>query len=89
VAVPMPRPTHPPTCWPSPPELLATLIGVNIGPNLTYVGSLATLLWRRVLREHGHEPALGEFVGLGMRTVPATLIAAVIGLWTGLHLIGA
>ena len=27
--------------------VLAVLIGVNTGPNLTYVGSLATLLWRR------------------------------------------
>jgi arsenical pump membrane protein len=34
---------------PSPGLVLAVLLGVNIGPNLTYVGSLATLLWRRVL----------------------------------------
>src|SRR5208283_1156317 len=33
--------------------VLAVLLGVNIGPNLTYTGSLATLLWRRVLRHHG------------------------------------
>jgi arsenical pump membrane protein len=36
-----------------PGPVLAALIGVNLGPNLTYVGSLATLLWRRVLHEHG------------------------------------
>ena len=30
--------------------VLAVLLGVNIGPNLTYTGSLATLLWRRVLQ---------------------------------------
>ena len=37
--------------WPSaaPGPVLAMLIGVNVGPNLTYVGSLANLLWRRVL----------------------------------------
>src|SRR3954453_2406861 len=29
-----------------PAPVLAMLIGVNVGPNLTYVGSLATLLWR-------------------------------------------
>lgn len=29
------------------------LLGVNIGPNLTYAGSLATLLWRRIV--HAHE----------------------------------
>jgi hypothetical protein len=32
-----------------PGPVLAALVGVNLGPNLTYVGSLATLLWRRVL----------------------------------------
>jgi hypothetical protein len=31
--------------------------------HLTYVGSLATLLWRRVLRERDAEPAVGEFCG--------------------------
>ena len=36
------------------------LLGVNIGPNLTYTGSLATLLWRRVLRESGTEVSLGR-----------------------------
>ena len=33
--------------------VLAVLLGVNIGPNLTYTGSLATLLWRRILQHHG------------------------------------
>jgi arsenical pump membrane protein len=32
--------------------VLAVLLGVNIGPNLTYAGSLATLLWRRVVHAH-------------------------------------
>jgi arsenical pump membrane protein len=68
--------------------VLATLIGVNIGPNLTYVGSLATLLWRRVLREHDSEPALGAFTKLGLMTVPATLVAAVLALWLMLRTIG-
>src|ERR1700722_15549884 len=38
--------------------VLAVLLGVNIGPNLTYTGSLATLLWRRTLRHHGSAPDL-------------------------------
>jgi arsenical pump membrane protein len=61
---------------------------VNIGPNLTYTGSLATLLWRRVLREHDAEPDLGEFTRLGLVTVPVALILAVVALWAGLHVIG-
>ena len=54
-----------------PAAILAVLLGVNIGPNLTYTGSLATLLWRRVLRQHGSGPSLWEFTRLGLLTVPA------------------
>ena len=68
--------------------VLAVLLGVNIGPNLTYTGSLATLLWRRVLRQHGSAPDLGEFTRLGLLTAPAALVLAVLALWGGLHLLG-
>jgi arsenical pump membrane protein len=68
--------------------VLALLLGVNIGPNLTYTGSLATLLWRRVLHRHGTAPDLGEFTRLGLLTVPAGLLVAVLGLWAGLRVIG-
>jgi arsenical pump membrane protein len=61
--------------------VLAVLIGVNVGPNLTYVGSLATLLWRRVLHVEDHSVELGEFVRLGALTVPAALVAGTILLW--------
>ena len=61
--------------------VLAVLVGVNVGPNLTYVGSLATLLWRRVLHVEDHEVELGEFVRLGALTVPAGLVAATVLLW--------
>jgi arsenical pump membrane protein len=71
-----------------PAAVLAVLLGVNIGPNLTYTGSLATLLWRRVLHERGIGPALGEFTRLGLLTVPAGLTVAVLALWAALHVIG-
>jgi arsenical pump membrane protein len=61
--------------------VLAVLVGVNVGPNLTYVGSLATLLWRRVLHVEDHSVELGEFVRLGALTVPAALAAATVLLW--------
>lgn len=61
--------------------VLAVLIGVNVGPNLTYPGSLATLLWRRVLREHDLTPSLRRFTVLGLLTVPACLLVGVLGLW--------
>lgn len=71
-----------------PGPLLAALIGVNLGPNLTYVGSLATLLWRRILLAHGDAPELGHFTRLGLATVPATILASTLALWASLHLIG-
>ncbi|MFI6031700.1 SLC13 family permease [Amycolatopsis magusensis] len=61
--------------------VLAVLLGVNIGPNLTYAGSLATLLWRRVVHDHDHEVNLKEFTRLGLLTVPACLVLSVFALW--------
>ncbi|TDB76775.1 ArsB/NhaD family transporter [Micromonospora sp. KC723] len=72
----------------SPGLVLAVLIGVNIGPNLTYVGSLATLLWRQVLHTRDHSPGIGEFLRLGIVTVPACLLVGVGTLWASLHLVG-
>ena len=70
----------------APGAVLAMLIGVNVGPNLTYVGSLATLLWRRVVHAHDEEVDVGEFVRLGALTVPATLLASTAALWLALRL---
>ncbi|MEK6439810.1 SLC13 family permease [Pseudonocardia sp. T1-2H] len=66
---------------PQPALVLAVLIGVNIGPNLTYVGSLATLLWRQVLTERAAPPRLAQFTALGALTVPLALVAATAALW--------
>ena len=71
-----------------PAAILAVLIGVNIGPNLTYVGSLSNLLWRRVLRRYGVSASVGEYTRLGLCTVPTALVAAVLALWAGVRLLG-
>jgi arsenical pump membrane protein len=70
-----------------PAAVLAMLLGVNIGPNLTYVGSLANLLWRSVVRRD--IPAgFREFSRVGLITTPLTLVVAVLGLWVGVRLFG-
>ncbi|OBK19835.1 SLC13 family permease [Mycobacterium asiaticum] len=71
-----------------PASVLAVLIGVNIGPNLTYVGSLSNLLWRRVLRQHNVAPSVGEYTRLGLCTVPTALVVAVLALWVSVQLFG-
>jgi arsenical pump membrane protein len=70
------------------PAVLAVLLGVNIGPNLTYAGSLATLLWRRIVHAHDDQVDLGEFTRLALWSVPAALAAASVALWASVRLIG-
>jgi arsenical pump membrane protein len=70
-----------------PAAVLAMLLGVNIGPNLTYVGSLANLLWRSVVRRD-ISAGFVEFSRIGLITTPVTLIAAVLGLWVGIAVFG-
>ncbi|MER6501556.1 hypothetical protein ABT218_19700 [Streptomyces sp. NPDC001455] len=62
---------------------------MNLGPNLTCVGSLATLLRRRVPHSHDAAPELGHFTRLGLLTVPATLGLSTMAPWGALRLIGA
>jgi arsenical pump membrane protein len=71
-----------------PIAILAVLIGVNIGPNLTYVGSLANLLWRRVLNSRGIPTSAAQFTLLGLVTVPISLVLAVLALWAGARILG-
>ena len=70
-----------------PAAVLAVLIGVNVGPNLTYVGSLANLLWRSVVRREMPTSAV-EFTRVGLGTVPLSLLASVAALWLGIELFG-
>ena len=63
--------------------VLAMLIGVNVGPNLTYVGSLANLLWRRVLGQEA--PSSPQHTAVGLATVPLSLLASTVALWAALQ----
>ncbi|MER7350597.1 SLC13 family permease [Streptomyces aurantiacus] len=71
-----------------PGAVLAVLLGVNIGPNLTYAGSLATLLWRRITHHHDHDVQLKEFTLLGVLTVPLALFVSTLALWVSLGISG-
>ena len=76
---------------PTPPAVvvLAMLIGVGVGPNLTYVGSLATLLWRRVMLAEGLEPSLRRFTVAGLVTTPAALVLGTCALWACARFVGS
>ena len=64
------------------------VLGVNMGPNLTYVGSLATLLWREVLHARDHAPDTRTFLKLGALTVQACIVATCGALWLALEVTG-
>jgi len=60
---------------------LATILGCDLGPNLTHFGSLANFLWLFFLRKEGVEISAVEYAKLGVVTVPFLLAAAILGLW--------
>lgn len=60
----------------------ALLIGVDIGPNLSVTGSLATILWLAALRREGLEVSAWQFLAIGCLVMPPALIAALASfLW--------
>jgi arsenical pump membrane protein len=66
-----------------PPQVIsAALVGVNLGPNLSITGSLATLLWLVTLRREGLDMDGWQFLRLGFFvTTPAMIatLAAIVG----------
>jgi arsenical pump membrane protein len=61
------------------PDLIKTtvLIGVDIGPNLSVTGSLATILWLTALRREGHNVSAWTFLKLGLLVMPPALALAI------------
>ncbi len=56
----------------------AVLIGVDLGPNLSVSGSLATILWLIALRRAGLHVGFGTFLKVGMIAMPVALALALI-----------
>jgi len=57
------------------------LIGVNLGPNLSVTGSLATILWLIALRRDGVEITRWQFFKTGMIVMPFALMLSIVALW--------
>jgi len=55
----------------------AMLIGVDLGPNLSVTGSLATILWLVVLRREGVEVGTWQFLRIGTLVMLPALILAI------------
>lgn len=55
----------------------AVLIAVDLGPNLSVTGSLATILWLIALRREGVHVGFGSFLKVGAVAMPLALAAAI------------
>ncbi|MBV9670146.1 MAG: arsenic transporter, partial [Acidobacteriales bacterium] len=52
----------------------AILIGVDLGPNLSITGSLATILWLVAIRREGEEVSAARFLAVGSLVMSLALI---------------
>ncbi len=67
--------------------VLAALVGLGAGSNLTYTGSLANLLWRRTLARSG-PPSTRTFHALGALITLPTVVVGTAVLWAWAPLVG-
>lgn len=58
----------------------AVLIGVDLGPNLSVTGSLATILWLIAMRREGLHVGFGTFLKVGVIAMPVALVLAIVAL---------
>jgi arsenical pump membrane protein len=57
----------------------ALAIGIDLGPNLSVTGSLATILWLVALRREGQTVSAWTFLKLGTVVMPSALVASLAG----------
>ena len=58
----------------------AILIGVDLGPNLSVTGSLATILWLIAIRREGEDVGATRFLKLGLLVMPPSLLLSLLSL---------
>jgi arsenical pump membrane protein len=59
----------------------ATIFGCDLGPNITTVGSLATVLWLLILRQRDVEVSGLDYFKVGVIVTPIMLLAGALTIW--------
>jgi len=66
--------------------VMATVIGADIGPKLTPIGSLATLMWLHIIEGRGLAVPWGRYLRTALVITPPVLLATLAALWAALLL---
>jgi arsenical pump membrane protein len=61
--------------------IAATMFGCDLGPNLTTVGSLATVLWLLILRHRNVDVSGLDYFKVGVIVTPLMLFAGALTMW--------
>src|SRR5579863_6451091 len=61
--------------------IAATIFGCDLGPNLTTVGSLATVLWLLILRQRNLDVSGLDYFKVGILVTPLMLLVGALVIW--------
>ncbi|HEY4386478.1 MAG TPA: SLC13 family permease, partial [Ktedonobacteraceae bacterium] len=61
--------------------IAATIFGCDLGPNVTTVGSLATVLWLLILRRRNLDVSGLDYFKVGIVVTPLMLLAGAVTIW--------